>query len=79
MREKAFLGAATVGERGQIAIPADARRSLGIEPGTKMLFFTGPKDAGLFMVKAEELGRIIEHLTSKVQTMEELMKSSDEE
>lgn len=78
MRVKAFLGAATVGERGQIAIPADARRSLGIEPGTKMLFFTGPKNTGLFMIKAEELGHIIEHLTSKVQSMEELMNKSEE-
>ena len=79
MHEKAFLGTATAGERGQVAIPADARRNLGIEPGTKMLFFTGPNNMGLFMVKAEELGRIIEHLTSKVQTMEELMNTTGEE
>jgi len=32
-------GTATVSERGQIVIPAGARRELGIECGTKLLVF----------------------------------------
>ncbi|MDR1513915.1 MAG: AbrB/MazE/SpoVT family DNA-binding domain-containing protein, partial [Propionibacteriaceae bacterium] len=32
-------GTARVGERGQIAIPADARRELGIDPGDKVVVF----------------------------------------
>lgn len=79
MHEQSFLGAATVGERGQIAIPAEARRALDIGPGDKMLFFTGPKNMGLFMVKAEELSRVIEHLTSKAQSMEKLIQGIDPE
>jgi AbrB family looped-hinge helix DNA binding protein len=30
--------AATVGERGQVTIPKSIRRSLGIGPGTKLVF-----------------------------------------
>ncbi len=30
---RAFYGAVTVGERGQVVIPAQARRDHGIEPG----------------------------------------------
>jgi len=79
MHEKSFLGTATVGERGQVSIPAEARRALGMEPGTKVLFFTGPHEMGLFMVKAEELSRVVAHLTSKAQSMEQIINSIKED
>jgi AbrB family looped-hinge helix DNA binding protein len=72
-----FLGTATVGERGQVAIPAEARRALDIKPGSKLLFFANKKKAGLLMVKAEDLGRLVEHLTSKAQSIEQLIRDVD--
>ncbi|NLE45578.1 MAG: AbrB/MazE/SpoVT family DNA-binding domain-containing protein, partial [Chloroflexi bacterium] len=36
---KRFYGSITVSERGQIVIPADARRDFGIEVGEKLLVF----------------------------------------
>lgn len=78
MHMPSFLGAATVGERGQVAVPADARRAYGIEPGDKILFFTGPK-IGLVMVKAEELGRLVNHLTEKAKSIEQIMNQANEE
>ncbi|MHB8841902.1 MAG: AbrB/MazE/SpoVT family DNA-binding domain-containing protein [Candidatus Aquicultor sp.] len=75
--EQSFLGTATVGERGQVAIPAEARRALGIEPGNKLLFFAGPNHSGLLMVKAEELGRLVKHLTNKAQSIEQLINRSE--
>ena len=36
-----FWGSATVGERGQVVIPADARQELDIKPGDKLLIFSG--------------------------------------
>ncbi len=77
--EQSFLGTATVGERGQVAIPAEARRAMGIEPGDKLLFFVGPNKGGLLMVKAEELGRLVKHLTNKAQSIEQLINRSDNE
>lgn len=79
MHVPSFLGAATVGERGQIAIPADARRAFGIEPGDKLIFFTGPKNIGLFMVKAEELGRLVNHFTEKAKSIEQMINQVNEE
>lgn len=35
--EVQFFGTVTVGERGQIAIPQEAREKYGIQPGDKML------------------------------------------
>ncbi|MCL6471198.1 MAG: AbrB/MazE/SpoVT family DNA-binding domain-containing protein [Firmicutes bacterium] len=76
MHEKSFLGTATVGERGQVAIPAEARRSLSIGPGNKLLFFAAPNDMGLLLIKAEELSRLVEHLTNKAQRFEQLLSEA---
>lgn len=34
-------GTATVGDRGQVSIPAEAREALGIQPGDKLLVISG--------------------------------------
>ena len=46
-----FFGTATVGERGQIVIPADARKRFDIEPGDKMLILCAPGKNGLMLCK----------------------------
>ncbi len=38
-----FYGSTTVGERGQVVLPAEVRKKFGIEPGQKLLVL-GPKD-----------------------------------
>lgn len=37
-----FYGSVTVGERGQIVIPAEARAELGIKPGDKLVVMRDP-------------------------------------
>ena len=49
-----FYGSITVSERGQIVIPADARRDFGIEVGDKLLIF-GDLEQGLAIMKASTL------------------------
>ena len=51
---KRFYGAITVSDRGQIVIPAQARRDFGIEVGDKLLVF-GDLRHGLAMDKAESV------------------------
>ncbi len=48
---KRFYGSITVSERGQIVIPAEARRDFGIEVGDKLLVF-GDLEHGLALAKA---------------------------
>ncbi|MBM3501996.1 MAG: AbrB/MazE/SpoVT family DNA-binding domain-containing protein [Armatimonadetes bacterium] len=55
-----YWGSATVGERGQMVIPADARKALGIEAGDKMVIFGHDHGKRLVVVKAEV---VTEHLT----------------
>jgi AbrB family looped-hinge helix DNA binding protein len=37
LKNKRFYGSVTVGERGQIVIPVEARRDFDIQPGEKLL------------------------------------------
>jgi AbrB family looped-hinge helix DNA binding protein len=52
--DKRFYGAITVSERGQIVIPAEARRDFHIEVGDKLLVL-GDLERGLALVKASML------------------------
>ena len=61
-----FMGSSTVGERGQVVIPAEARERLGIKPGDKLLVFVHPASWGVAFVRfdklqeaQEELGRVL--------------------
>ena len=37
---KGFFGTVTVGQRGQVALPAQARKQLGLEPGDQLVVLT---------------------------------------
>jgi AbrB family looped-hinge helix DNA binding protein len=60
-----FYGAVTVGERGQVVIPADARKTLGIEPGHKLLVFRHPHHPGLVLARLDD----VQGLFSQLQEM----------
>lgn len=51
---KRFYGAITVSDRGQIVIPADARRDFDIKAGDKLLIL-GDLERGLGIIKASVL------------------------
>lgn len=51
--DKCFYGSVTVGERGQIVIPAEARSELGLQPGDKLLIVKHPIYEGLIIAKLE--------------------------
>ncbi len=67
--EHLFAGAVTVGERGQVVIPAKARESLGIEAGEKLLVFLHPAGNGVAFVKVamlEEAAAMIKRLAEQL-------------
>ncbi|MGN0720658.1 MAG: AbrB/MazE/SpoVT family DNA-binding domain-containing protein [Anaerovoracaceae bacterium] len=51
---KHIFGLVTVGERGQIVIPKDAREIFAINPGDKLLVM-GDEQQGLAIVKTDAL------------------------
>ena len=69
-----FYGSVTVGERGQVAIPAEARREQDINPGGKLLAFSGPEAKTLVFIKAEFVTEIISGVTQMVSQVEHVLK-----
>lgn len=51
---RGFYGTVTVSERGQVSIPAQARRDLNIQPGEKLLVLGDPEQ-GLALIKLETM------------------------
>ena len=74
-----FYGSVTVGERGQVAIPAEARRDLGIAPAGKLLVFSGPEQEALLMIKADYMTEFIANATALLSNFEQLLKSGSAE
>ena len=80
-RTPKFYGAVVVGERGQIVIPAEARREMNFVTGEKLLVLGDPHGHGLMIAKAESilqfLGKTMEQLTrfeSMIKTDNKPMK-----
>ena len=65
-----FFGAVTVSDRGQIVIPAQARRDLGIAVGEKLLVIGGPR-GGLVLIPARMLGVMLAQWTNFAQIIAE--------
>lgn len=65
-----FYGAATVGERGQIVIPVEARKKYHIETGDKILIMGAPHEKGLMLVKIDAMREFMMTLLSDLQHLE---------
>lgn len=76
--EPEFFGSATVGERGQIVIPAGARQALGISPGDKLLIFSGLHGNALSVMKSEQVSRFVSRAMERLTKIEELAARDDE-
>lgn len=70
--DKEFYGTTTLGERGQIVIPAEARRELHLKPGDKMLVFG--IGSTLACAKFEDVEKIAEEMAGRVEGLRSLIK-----
>ena len=63
MRAPKMYGAVTVGERGQIVIPMNLRKSFHITAGDKLVVFA--KEGGpIALVPADEFSRFLDEMAS---------------
>ncbi|MHB8859914.1 MAG: AbrB/MazE/SpoVT family DNA-binding domain-containing protein [Thermoleophilia bacterium] len=72
-----FWGSATVGERGQIVIPADARQEMDIKPGDKLLIFSGMRGGALNVIKAEQVSEFVSRAMARLTKMEEIARKEE--
>jgi AbrB family looped-hinge helix DNA binding protein len=68
--EEHFFGSATVGERGQIVIPAEARKKFDIQPGDKVLVIGHPAGSGVVICKIDAMREIFSSMLSDLEKIE---------
>lgn len=61
-----LYGSVTVGSKGQIVIPAEAREELDIKQGDRFIVFKDPHGEGLTIISAKKLEAILSAVKSKL-------------
>lgn len=75
MMDRQFYGSTVMGERGQLVIPAEARKELGLEKGEKLLVFGFHKNS-LMITKLSSFKKITEEMTKKQKEIEDILKNA---
>ena len=73
-----FYGATTIGERGQVVIPAEARRDLDLTPSTKLLVFGSKDKGGIMITKAESFAEFLTKAIGMLSRFEEVLRTDIE-
>ena len=71
-RPKVF-GSTTVGPRGQVVIPVNARKELDIDAGTTLLVFGGPHGQGLVLLKVDAIEQMMSMVSERLTEFKELV------
>lgn len=69
-----FVGSVTLGERGQVVIPAEARDQMDLKPGDKLLAFCHPGKQMVCLCKLtmlEQMRAFLDRLEQEEQKAEE--------
>lgn len=77
MHNKKLYGTATVGTKGQVVIPADAREEIGIKTGDRLYVIGSPESKVVGFIKEEQLEVFIAKLNLDLDTLKQL-KSKQE-
>lgn len=70
-----FYGTTTMGEKGQVVIPAEARRAMGIKKGEKLLVFGMGCDMIAFS-KLSKVEQFASHLSQRLEAIREIIKKT---
>ena len=64
---KKLYGTATIGSKGQVVIPADAREELGLKPGDRLYVLGTAGASGVVFLKEEMLEGIVEQMSEQIE------------
>lgn len=70
-----FLGITTIGEKGQVVIPAEARQRLKLKKGDKLLVVS-PHGNAVILIKASQLESFAKHLSKRIEKARKLIKKT---
>ena len=70
-------GSTVVGPRGQLVIPAEARRELGIDVGTKLLVFSHFGGRGFIFVKVDAVEELLNIVSRRLDEFSKLLREGE--
>ena len=75
--DKKLYGTATVGTKGQVVIPADAREEIGIQTGDRLYVVGSTSKKFVGFIKEEQLRQLVEHITDNVELYKAALDEND--
>ncbi len=73
-KNETFYGTTTLGEKGQLVIPAEARETMKLKKGEKLLVFSMGQGM-LALTKLENLAKFEKHMTQRLEAIRKAVKS----
>jgi AbrB family looped-hinge helix DNA binding protein len=74
MNHGKFFGTTSMGERGQVVIPSDARDELGIKSGEKFVVFGDARKGTVILVKSEIMNKFANLFFNTSKRFEKIAK-----
>ena len=71
-------GITTVNDKGQVVIPAEARRDRGFEPGARLVVVSPPHGRGLMLLRVEEVEKIMSHMAKEMGIVQEQIRQAEQ-
>lgn len=72
MKEAIVYGVSTVSDKGQIAIPVNIRRELGLEKGDKLLIIKRSDNGGFTFLKLDLMDKLMRQISKDEQFFEKI-------
>ncbi len=69
-------GLVTVGERGQLVIPAELRKALNIKPGGQLMVFAKLDKKVITLMPAEDFNKFLERAARLISKLESKVKKN---
>jgi len=60
-----FFSITTLGERGQIVVPKEARQALNLSAGDKLVVLPSPRGNGILLMKEQNIKEIAQSMSEK--------------
>lgn len=72
---KHFYGTTTIGEKGQMVIPAEARKSMNLKSGDKLLVFGLGRNM-VALTKFEHLEKFADSMSQRLEGIKKILKQA---
>jgi len=78
MHGKKLYGTATVGTKGQVVIPAEARKALEIEEGDRLYVVGSEHGKFVGFIKEEQLRVMLSKITDSLESYKDILEVEEE-